>query len=629
MASQRWLWIIFFFGTLHASLYALLVPPWQAPDEPGHMEYGCLMARLGRPPDAASRSTVLQAEIIHSLANHAFWQRVGQPTPNPLPPSFAAAPFLARSGTQIGDEPFLFYVPVALICSTSKTMATKLRLARLVSALLFGLTGLAVVWGYSPQSKNPNQDRKTSDCSSFCMLHSLVVVLLPMPAFIAGSANNDALAVATATAVFAAVLRIQRLGWTWLRSLILVLFLVVALLSKKTNTFLLPWLAILTLTAAWHPLRRRLPGWRLPLTLTASTALVILILLMPSAAPAAWRGRGQPLGRGRVRVATRLEQGDPWTAEVVDQSPHSYGRLFQSITGQKAQALRGEMVEATALVRSGDDHFQPGRLTIRDAAAYSQVTFVAGHTWTAVTISHTVAPTTTYVKLAVAPGYGRSATEKGRLLIGDLRLTSADADNLLRNGSFDEAAPWGEILVIAPVEPRWQQFGPRFLNPEAYSRSALGRYALYTGLTFAGFWGNFGWLQRPLPVWIYGLLALVCLLAALGLIRCLIRTGQAQARQEAEGLDGKKPIPDLPRLSVLSWLLAVTVIALQTLIPMVGRDWQPQGRYLFPALLPWTGLLLVGLNTWLRLEEHPRRSAALILILLALAATGLVWASRT
>ena len=48
MASRRWLWIIFLIGTLHASCYALLVPPWQAPDEPSHMEYGCLMARLGR-----------------------------------------------------------------------------------------------------------------------------------------------------------------------------------------------------------------------------------------------------------------------------------------------------------------------------------------------------------------------------------------------------------------------------------------------------------------------------------------------------------------------------------------------------------------------------------------------------
>ena len=61
-----------------------------------------------------------------------------------------------------------------------------------------------------------------------------------MPAFIAGSANNDALAMLTATAVFAAVLRAQRLGWTWRRGVGLILLLLLALASKKTNSFLLP-----------------------------------------------------------------------------------------------------------------------------------------------------------------------------------------------------------------------------------------------------------------------------------------------------------------------------------------------------------------------------------------------------
>ena len=42
------------------------------------------------------------------------------------------------------------------------------------------------------------------------------------------------------------------------------------------------------------------------------------------------------------------------------------------------------------------------------------------------------------------------------------------------------------------------------------------RYGLYSLLTFAGFWGNFGWLQRPLSLWVYAVLAVICLLAAAG-----------------------------------------------------------------------------------------------------------------
>lgn len=60
---------------------------------------------------------------------------------------------------------------------------------------------------------------------------------------------------------------------------------------------------------------------------------------------------------------------------------------------------------------------------------------------------------------------------------------------------------------------------------------------------------------------------------------------------------------------------------------MLGRDWQPQGRYLFPALLPITGLLLLGLDRWLHFETHPRRRAGLVAALLAFNLLGLALAA--
>ena len=64
----------------------------------------------------------------------------------------------------------------------------------------------------------------------------LLALLLPMPAFIAGSVNNDGLALLTATLVFAAVLRIQRLGWSWQRGLGLAALLALALASTTRLT---------------------------------------------------------------------------------------------------------------------------------------------------------------------------------------------------------------------------------------------------------------------------------------------------------------------------------------------------------------------------------------------------------
>jgi hypothetical protein len=172
------------------------------------------------------------------------------------------------------------------------------------------------------------------------------------------------------------------------------------------------------------------------------------------------------------------------------------------------------------------------------------------------------------------------------------------------------------LLLVAPLEARWEQFAPRLQAGSALAWPAWSRYGLYAALTFAGFWGNFGWLQRPLPVWLYGLLALVCLAALVGLLGLRGQDG-----------DGSAPAgsPFAPARTVAaSWLLAAVLIAVQTALPMLGRAWQPQGRYLFPALFPLTGLLLLGLDRWLDFGRHPGRADGILVALLAFAAYALL-----
>jgi len=62
-------------------------------------------------------------------------------------------------------------------------------------------------------------------------------------------------------------------------------------------------------------------------------------------------------------------------------------------------------------------------------------------------------------------------------------------------------------------------------------------------------------------------------------------------------------------------LLAFSLILLQTWLPMLGHAWQPQGRYLFPALLPIAILLLLG---WEEMLSSHRRSWLPFLLLLSL-----------
>ncbi len=587
---RRWLLVVFLVGLLNASLFAWVTPIWQAPDEPGHYEYACLLGQLRRPLQGNDRSLPLQQAIIASLDRRHFWPQVREAQPDPLPASFAADPFLLRSARQVGDEPLLYYVAPAGICLLPLSIETQAQLMRLWGAFLFGLTAAAAAWGWSGRQ---------TPAGALGRLHPLLLALLPMPAFIAGSINNDSLALLSATLVFAAVLRIQRLGWTWPRALGAVLLLALALASKKTNFFLLPWMAALAAVGLWSWLGQR--GWgqaRRLAVMIAPLAAMVVALAWPTSAPAGWRTIGQLTAAQQVQ--TTLPGGPGWAALLTDEHPQRAIRLVQDM--HDVTPWRGQPITVTALVRSVDGQPAPGRLALRDTAGLSETTFVAGAQWQPVSVQHTLAITTTYLRAIVGPGWGLLPDEAGRLLVAEARMQPAAAPQL-RNGDFSARARLGELLA-APLADRWRPFTPQALG----QGQAPQRSLLYLALTFAGFWGNYGWLQRPLPLALYALLALAVALAGAGVLQ---RWRQAVSW---------RPI-------LAAWALAGLLISLQTFLPMIGRDWQPQGRYLFPALLPLTGLLLVGLDHWLSFSSHRARRIGLALAALAFNLAGLAAAA--
>lgn len=598
--SWRWLVVVFLIGLLNAGLFALATPLWQAPDEPGHFEYACLLGQLRRPLQGHDRSLPLQQAIIASLERHGFWPLVREPQPDPLPLSFAADRFLLRSASQIGDEPPAYYLAPAGVCLLPLSLETQARLMRGWGALLFGLAAAATAWGWL--GGRPGQGD-----GFFARWHPLLLALLPMPAFIAGSVNNDSLALLAATLVFAAVLRGQRLGWTGPRLAGLLIVTALALASKKTNAFLLPWLALLAAAGLWRWLGRR--GWSRGRRLAAGAlagAALALVLLLPTPIPAGWRGPGQLPGGGRVQTA--LPEGAGWAVRVVDRSPGAAGRLLQDVDQPAAAGLAGRPVEFTALVRSPGPTPVSGRLLLRDTAGASETPFLAGGHWQPVRVQRTLAITTTYARAVVFPTAGQSPQETGEILVAGAALRpvggATSAATLLRNGDFTVAARLGELLA-APVGDRLRPFIPR---PPAEGQPPQ-RSLLYLALTFAGFWGNYGWLQRPLPVVLYALLAALTAWAGLGVV--------LRWRRDAA-----------LRAILAAWLLAGALITAQTFLPMVGRAWQPQGRYLFPALLPITGLLLAGADHWLGLAAHGRRRAGLVLALAAFDLLGLALAAQ-
>src|SRR4030042_3532575 len=81
------------------ALYSIIVPPWQAPDDPRHLEQAILVSRKGPFLTREDQSLELRTEILSSMRDFDFWARIGREQPEPLPRSFSQHGFLGRSGT--------------------------------------------------------------------------------------------------------------------------------------------------------------------------------------------------------------------------------------------------------------------------------------------------------------------------------------------------------------------------------------------------------------------------------------------------------------------------------------------------------------------------------------------------
>ncbi|MHB1132134.1 MAG: glycosyltransferase family 39 protein [Chloroflexota bacterium] len=276
------------FALLARLASALLVPPWQGPDEPKHFEYARLLVdqraqlwserRLLGPADA---SPALQGQIIASLAEYHYWEHVswlpsGPQTPAPLPANFAAI-WPQGTHTQL-HRPSLYYYLGALVLLpvADQPLEVQLLALRFLSALLGALTVL-VAWA-AARAAFP-------DDPFLPLVTAAFVAALPMHVFIAGTANNDNLVALLGALVALGLARALRGGGA--RQWLLILgALALALATKRTAVGMAPALA-LAACLGLATLRRRLV---LPAALglgLGATGLGALALWPPAGLPEA------------------------------------------------------------------------------------------------------------------------------------------------------------------------------------------------------------------------------------------------------------------------------------------------------------------------------------------------------
>lgn len=225
--------------------WALVVPPWQAPDEPNHFAYAQVLAErfalpgeTGRRPHSTAQdeasdvvnSDQVAAELrVKPEWSRAAWER-WQERAERLP---ASARRDGGGANSAGPNPPLYYLAEAVPyrLAASRDPLTQLTLMRLgsVLCLLVTVAGAWLLAGEVVGRSRPLQ-----------LVAASVAGLTPMLTFISSSVNPDALVIAEWTLALWLGARVIRHGATLRASLALGLCLGLALITKGTSLALVP-----------------------------------------------------------------------------------------------------------------------------------------------------------------------------------------------------------------------------------------------------------------------------------------------------------------------------------------------------------------------------------------------------
>ena len=173
------------------------------------------------------------------------------------------------------------------------------------------------------------------------------------------------------------------------------------------------------------------------------------------------------------------------------------------------------------------------------------------------------------------------------------------SDNLLNNGSAESPASLSRAIAsgIAHKLGLDGYVTPWFMY--SGGTGTLNLLWLAGDSSFASFWGQFGSLNVKMPEWWYRVWKYSILIAAGGLalyfVQCVLENPRCNRRHA-------------PYYSLLA--VGIVLLLVQAMAPLLNRpdpNWLPQGRFLFPAIVPiailtyrgWATLVPKRAYSWL------------------------------
>lgn len=283
-SKHRCLALLLALTVVRGLIYAVVIPPWQAPDETGHFEYAWLIAHLGKLPTREDISPQFERELLGSLYEWQYGEFIGRPLPEGMPARMGDLPeqVFARRSRTIQNERFsLSYLWQALFLLPLRfqDLSLQLLIARLSSVLL----SLGVVWLAFRTFSEIVPSRPYLICSM-----TAIVVFLPQHTYINSMVGDGSLAELMACLVLYCWVRLFRRGASAWRVAGIVLGTLAGIWSKTTALFLLPLDVGLAL---WWFFRqsRRAWTWRRAAYICISVALLAIATWV-------WGQLGFPLG---------------------------------------------------------------------------------------------------------------------------------------------------------------------------------------------------------------------------------------------------------------------------------------------------------------------------------------------
>ena len=268
MDKRRILALLLGLALVRGLIYAAIVPPWQAPDEPYHF----LSARsphIQHLPDAESNWQQLQTEIIASMVQFRFWDTIvfvpavsGQDdvyrylpnglraTPRPITPRAFTYYLLSPLLRGVGHQGVAFQLYWGRVLSIVINMG--------VVAVAFGIAQL--LFGQDPFGT---------------LLLPLSIVFLPTHTGMMAAVNDGNLAeLLVSVAIFFLLLAVVR-GFRWHLLALVAVFTILGVAAKPTTFYFVPVLLLLLVIYGL----RKMPGWWKLLIVPIVFALVYGMML--------------------------------------------------------------------------------------------------------------------------------------------------------------------------------------------------------------------------------------------------------------------------------------------------------------------------------------------------------------